>query len=210
MSIHALILCVLAGILLGHTLLRVVSKVYKFPIPWRMVKVIDHPLRHRWLQPPDATAVRHGLESGMEVLEVGPGNGTYTLAAVRRLGPLGRLIAVDIEPRIVERLREKAVSAGIQNLEAHVADVHALPFPSNVFDAVFMMAVIGEIPNPGGAMEEFYRVLKPSGRLVFSEFFIDPDYPLPRTLIRKATDAGFRFQEKIGNFLYYTLIFVKP
>ena len=210
MSPYALVLCVLAGILLGHTLLRVVSKVYKFPIPWRMVKVIDHPLRHRWLQPPEATAVRHGLEPGMRVLEVGPGNGTYTLAAARGVGPRGRLVAVDIEPRIVERLRVKAASAGVQNLEARVADVHALPFEANAFDAVFMIAVIGEIPNPDGAIREFYRVLKPSGTLAFSEFFVDPDYPLFRTLIRKATDADFRFQEKIGNFFYYTILFRKP
>ena len=50
------------------------------------------------------------------------------------------------------------------------------------FDAVYMIAVIGEIPEPERAMHEFHRVLSPSGTLVFSELLLDPDYPLASTL----------------------------
>ena len=192
-----------------HTLLRIISYFYKFPLPPILAKVIDHPLRHR-IQPPDEMAVRHGIQPGMRVLEVGPGSGTYTMAAARRVGENGRVSAVDIEPRMIEYVREKAEREGIRNIDARVADVYNLPFDDGFFDAVFMITVIGEIPDPDRAIREFYRVLKPAGTLAFSELFLDPDYPMARTLIRKSTEAGFELKERIGHFFHYTLIFQKP
>ncbi|MBW1798568.1 MAG: methyltransferase domain-containing protein, partial [Deltaproteobacteria bacterium] len=76
-------------------------------------------------------------------------------------------------------------------------------------DVIYMITVIGEIPEPDKAMREFYRVLSPTGTLVFSELLVDPDYPCAKTLIRKANAASFRLKEKVGNFFYYTLILEK-
>jgi tRNA A58 N-methylase Trm61 len=110
-----------------HTLVRIVRHFHKFPIPEFMADLIDNPLRRRF-QPPYETAVRHGLELGMTVLEVGPGNGTYTMGAAQRIGASGRLVTVDIEPRMIERMRRRASATGVANIEAKVADVYALPF----------------------------------------------------------------------------------
>jgi ArsR family transcriptional regulator len=63
--------------------------------------------------------------------------------------------------------------AGKNNIEARTADVFALPFEAGSFDLVILIAVIGEIPTPDQAMAEFHRVLKPDGRLVFSELILD-------------------------------------
>lgn len=191
-----------------HTVIRIVRHFYKFPMPQWMANFIDNPLRRRF-QPPDETAARHGIQPGMTVLEVGPGNGTYTAGAARRIGAGGRLVTIDIEPRMIDRVRLKAEVEGLTNIEARVADVYDLPFEGGTFDLVYMIAVIGEIPDPDWAMHEFYRVLKPAGTLVFSELLLDPDYPLASTLIRRASGAGFRLRERLGNFFYYTLIFEK-
>ncbi|MFN2217599.1 MAG: class I SAM-dependent methyltransferase [Anaerolineae bacterium] len=191
-----------------HTLVRIVRHFYKFPIPEFLADLIDNPLRRRF-QPPYETAVRHGLEPGMTVLEVGPGNGTYTLGAAQRIGADGRLVTVDIEPRMIERVRQRVAAAGVVNVEAKVADVCDLPFDDGTFDVVTMIAVIGEIPEPVRALQEFHRVLAPAGTLVFSELLVDPDYPLASTLMRWAASAGFRLKAKLGGLLYYTLIFEK-
>jgi ubiquinone/menaquinone biosynthesis C-methylase UbiE len=191
-----------------HTAVRIIRHFYKFPMPEFMADLIDHPLRRR-LQPPYETAVRHGLEPGMMVLEVGPGSGTYTLGAARRVGERGKIVTVDIEPKMIERVRRRTEVEGVDNIEARVADVYDLPFEDESFDAIYMIAVIGEIPDPDRAMIEFYRVLSATGTLAFSELLTDPDYPLARTLIDRAGRARFRLLRKVGGFFYYTLIFEK-
>jgi ubiquinone/menaquinone biosynthesis C-methylase UbiE len=191
-----------------HTVVRIIRHFYKFPMPEFMADLIDNPLR-RSFQPPYETAVRHGLAPGMMVLEVGPGNGTYTLGAARRVGERGKIVTIDIERKMIERVKRRAEAEGVDNIEARVADVYDLPFEDETFDAIYMIAVIGEIPDPDRAMSEFYRVLSATGRLAFSELFMDPDYPLARTLIDKASNVGFRMKSKLGGFFYYTLIFEK-
>lgn len=191
-----------------HTILRIVRYFYKFPMPQFLANAIDNPLRRR-VQPPDETPARHGIEPGMTVLEVGPGNGTYTVATARRVGDKGKVVTIDTEPKMIERVTCRAQAEGIENIEARVADVYDLPFEDGYFDAIYMIAVIGEISAAEKAMREFYRVLRPSGTLAFSELLNDPDYPLAGTLIRKASSAAFRLKEKVGNFFYYTLILEK-
>ena len=191
-----------------HAIVRVVRHFYKFPMPEFAANIIDNPIRRR-IQPPDETAVRHGIQPGMTVLEVGPGNGTYTVATARRVGDGGKVITIDIEPKMIERVKKRAQTEGIKNIEARVADVFDLPFEDGYFDLVYMIAVIGEIPTPERAMREFFRVLSPQGTLVFSELFSDPDYPLPGTIESMAESSGFRRKTKVGSFVYYTLIFEK-
>jgi ubiquinone/menaquinone biosynthesis C-methylase UbiE len=191
-----------------HTLLRIVRYFHKFPMPAFLANAIDNPLRRR-IQPPDEMPLRHRVMSGMTVLEVGPGNGRYTVEMARAVGPTGKVIAVDIEPRMIERLIRRAQAEGVPNLEAKTASVYDLPFRDATFDAVSMIAVISEIPDPQRALKEFYRVLKPAGTLAFSELITDPDYPLARTLIRKAGAAKFRLRSRSGNFFAYTLVFAK-
>jgi ubiquinone/menaquinone biosynthesis C-methylase UbiE len=189
-----------------NLVVRIVRAFHKFPMPQWAANLIDNPLRRR-IQPPDEMARRHGIEAGMTVLEVGPGNGTYTLAAARRVGNDGSVVAVDIEPRMIERVQRRLEAEGVTNVEARVADVYDLPFDDATFDAIYMIAVIGEIPQPARALQEFRRVLAPSGTLAFSELLPDPDYPRASTLVKVGTAAGFRLQRKVGKAFHYTLVF---
>jgi ubiquinone/menaquinone biosynthesis C-methylase UbiE len=191
-----------------QTVIRIVRYFYKFPMPEFMANLIDNPLRRR-IQPPDETAIRHGIRQGMRVLEVGPGNGRYTVAAARQVGPEGGIVTIDIEPRMIERVQRRAAEAGLENIDARVADVYQLPFEAASFDLSYMITVINEIPDPARAMGEIHRVLKPDGALVFSELLLDPDYPLAGKLTSLAASQGFTLHKKIGGFFYYTLIFKK-
>jgi ubiquinone/menaquinone biosynthesis C-methylase UbiE len=196
-------------LLLGlHTVVRVFRYFHKYPMPEFAANIIDNPFRRR-IQPPDETPIRHGIEPGMTVLEVGPGNGTYTVATARRVGETGKLITVDIEPKMIERVKRRAQTEGLENIEARVADVFDLPFEDGYFDLVYMITVIGEIPTPERALREFHRVLSSQGTLVFSELLLDPDYPRAVTLERLARSKGFQLKSRIGSFVYYTLIFEK-
>ena len=90
-----------------------------------------------------------------------------------------------------------------------LADVHHLPYGNETFDAIFMIAVIGELPDPHQALLEFHRVLKPGGTLALSELLPDPDYSLPGTLERLGAAAGFTRRLLHGNLFYYTLVLGK-
>lgn len=201
---------VLLGLLLLplvlHTAVRLVRYFYKFPMPQFMANAIDNPLRRR-LQPVEAMPRRLGIEPGMSVLEIGAGNGSYTVSAARHLGPAGRLITIDIEPRMIARVQQKLEEAGIQNVEAKVADVFNLPFEDHCFHLVYMIAVIGEIRTPRRALEELHRLLKPGRKLAFSEILLDPDYMRASALSRLANDADFAPRERLGGFFSYTLVF---
>lgn len=194
--------------ILLHTIIRTIRHFHKFPMPEFLANLIDNPLRRR-IQPPDKMPIRHGITPGMTVLEVGPGNGRYSIETARRVGEDGHFITIDIEPKMIERVQLRAEAEGITHLEARVADVYNLPFEDAMFDVVYMITVIGEIPSPEKAMLEFHRVLKPSGHLVFSELLMDPDYPRLKSLIQKAGRSGFRLKKKLGNFFSYTVIFKK-
>lgn len=208
LGVFYIILGIFTTFLILHTIVRIVRSFYKFPIPQFLVQFIDNPIR-RHFQPPLETAIRHGVKPGMRVLEVGPGTGTYTFGSADLLGKDGKLITVDIEPKIIERLKERIMAEGIKNVEARVADVYELPLDDSSFDLIYMIAVINEIPDITRALREFHRVLKPNGRLVFSELFSDPDYPLAGKLVQKVQAQKFSLVKKVGNFFYYTLFFEK-
>ena len=195
-------------IIILHTTIRIVRVFYKFPMPQFMANIIDNPLR-RAIQPPRETAIRHGLKKGMKVLEVGPGNGRYTIAAAKVLGLDGMIVTIDIEKKMIERVIKRVKQENITNVHAEVADVYKLPYEDSYFDIVYMIAVINEIPDKKRALKEFHRVLKNDGLLVFSELLMDPDYLLAASLIKKVQSNGFILNEKIGNIFYYTLKFSK-
>lgn len=190
------------------TLVRIVRHFYQFPMPSFMANFIDNPL-HRKLTPPAEMPIRYGLEPGMRVLEVGPGNGRYTVAIAQYVGETGKVVAVDIQPQMLHRTAMRAAAEGVANIETHLADVHHLPFLDNSFDAVCMMTVIGEIPHPEHAIQEFHRVLRPGGLLSFCELWLDPDFPNSQKLRGWVAPTAFRERYQQGTWPVYTLSFAK-
>ncbi|MFN2274918.1 MAG: class I SAM-dependent methyltransferase [Anaerolineales bacterium] len=199
----------LAFLILWYLLVRRFRHRHPFPIPYFLVPLIDNPLR-RAAQPPRLTIERLGLRAGMQVLEIGPGRGTYTLAAARLVGPLGSVIALEIDPRITERLKRRVTAEQILNIRVVQGDAQELDFENASFDALFLITVMGEIPDPARALSEFRRVLKPGGTLGLSELLLDPDYEPPERVIERCREAGFVLIERSGNWMHYNLVFQKP
>jgi len=204
------LLCVFPGLPLAVFIALNVARFPRLarptPMPHWMAPLIDNPIR-RLFYPTRKIVDQLGAEPGMRALEVGPGHGTYSLAVARRLGESGRLTVVDIQPPIIERFKRRVEREGVTNIEARTADVLALPFPDGAFDLVYLMMVLGEIPDHLGALREFSRVLKPTGRLAVQEWLPDPDYHPAGTLLKWGAEVGLDLVEKKGGFFNYTLIF---
>jgi ubiquinone/menaquinone biosynthesis C-methylase UbiE/uncharacterized protein YbaR (Trm112 family) len=174
------------------------------PCPAALSRLVDNPVRRRAVSP---LLDRVGIRPGERVLELGPGPGAFTVEAARRAGPGGRLIAVDIQPRMIAQVEARVRRAGLTNVETHVASAHSLPLPAAGIDRAFLITVLGEIPDPDRALAELHRVLAPDGVLSVGEAFMDPDYPFRAETIRRVEAAGFRLAERLGNLWNYTLNF---
>jgi SAM-dependent methyltransferase len=106
------------------------------------------------------------------VLEVGCGSGQYALHLVRSLGC--RLTGLDLNPHAVASANRLAAAAGLDGL-ARFQECDAsqtLPFTDATFDGAFANDVLCHIPQRLSVLQEIFRVLRPSGRLLFSDALI--------------------------------------
>jgi ubiquinone/menaquinone biosynthesis C-methylase UbiE len=182
------------------------------PCPASLTWLVDNPIRRRYMRP---VLDRVGIQHGERVLELGPGPGTFTMEAARRVGPEGRLIAVDIQPKMIAQVEKRVQEAGLTNVETHVADAYHLPLDDESVGRAFLVTVLPEIPDQARALAELRRVLrspeaakgKPGGVLSITEEFPDPDYLFAFETIQRVEAAGFRLERRFGNFFLYTLNF---
>jgi SAM-dependent methyltransferase len=187
--------------------LRIVAKLHGGePCPFALAWLVDNPLRRRYM---GSVLDRVGIRPGERVLELGPGPGAFSVEAARRADPGGTLVAVDIQPQMIAAVQRKARQEGVTNVETHVASAYGLPLEDESVDRAFLVTVLPEIPDRRRALLELHRALRPGGVLSITEEFLDPDYPLARTTICWAREAGFELAERHGNWFVYTLNFQK-
>jgi len=176
------------------------------PCPASLSWLLDNRLRLRYMH---RLLDCVGIQPGETVLELGPGPGVFTVAAAQQAGPQGKLVAVDIQPKMIAQVERRVKQAGLSNVETHVASAYELPLPDASVDRAFLITVLMEIPDPNRALAELHRVLKSGGVLSITEQFPDPDYPFAFETVRRVEDAGFRLARKEGNFWTYTVNFVR-
>ena len=174
------------------------------PCPASLARIVDNPFRRRYMRPVLGWT---GIQSGEQVLELGPGPGAFTIAAARQTGPDGRLIALDIQPQMIAQVQQRVLESGLSNVETHVAGAYDLPIPDNSIDRAFLISVLPEIPDQTMALAELRRVLRPDGILSITAEFADPDYLFARETLRLLEQNGFTLIEKHGNWWCYTMNF---
>ena len=142
-------------------------------------------------------------EAGERILEIGPGTGYYTLDMAEWVGPEGRVEIFDLQQEFLDHTTRRAAERGLANVFPTQGDAMSLPYEDASMDAVVLITVLGEIPDPVAALREIRRVLEPSGRLVVGELFGDPHFTTQATLKREAAEAGLAWQEHSGNWFGY-------
>lgn len=138
--------------------------------PWWVGYFLASPLR-RLIQNPGHLLTPY-VHVGMAVLELGPGMGFFTLELARLVGPAGRVVAVDIEPRMIAGLRRRARKAGLlDRIDARVVQPTsmALDDVEGAIDFTFAFAVVHEMPTPAPFFTETARALKPGASLLLAE-----------------------------------------
>lgn len=141
--------------------------------------------------------------SGERIFELGPGIGAHALPLAASLGSAGRIDVVDIQRPMLDHLVRRAAKARIVNIAPAVGDGRSLPYASASFDGAYLIDVLGETSDQPAVLRELRRILKPDGRLVVGEHFIDPDFVSFRSLRERAQTAGFTFERRRGTSLFY-------
>ncbi len=161
--------------------------------PWWIGYLLANPVR-RLLHNP-VKILSPFVRAGMTVLEPGPGMGFFTVDLARMVGPSGRVVAVDIQPRMLKALRRRAAKAALPGrLDIRLArpDSMGVGDLAGTVDFTLAFAVVHEMPSTDGFFFEIAQVLKPGGSLLLVEPAAHVKAVDFDTELEKAAQAGFR------------------
>ncbi len=153
---------------------------------------MESPERAAW-QKRDQVLAALKLKPGERVADVGCGPGYFTIPIAEAVGPSGKVWAVDIEPKMLQRLREHADEANLDNIEFVLAPEDDPSLPRGKIDTILIVDTYHHFPDRPSYVATLRRALAPGGRLVNIDFipksreergFGPPEHmQLPRTTV---------------------------
>src|SRR5690348_16519871 len=117
--------------------------------PWWLGYFLASPVR-RWLGQDPVKILSPYVREGMTVLEPGPGMGFFTLPLARMVGPTGRVIVVDLQPKMIANLKRRASKANLlERIDARVtsAETMGLGDIENTVDFALAFAIVTKCPD---------------------------------------------------------------
>jgi ubiquinone/menaquinone biosynthesis C-methylase UbiE len=159
----------------------------------------------------DAAAVA----PGMTVADIGAGDGYYTVRLAQRVGARGRVLAQDIQPKVIDRLADRVARERLDNVSLKLGGVDDPRLPPNSFDRVFLVHMYHEIGEPYAFLWRLYPSLRDGGEVIV----VDSDRPttqhgMPfRLLVCELEAAGYRlvaFSEKKDVGAYFARFARQP
>jgi ubiquinone/menaquinone biosynthesis C-methylase UbiE len=128
---------------------------------------------------PDKAIALLGLPKGATVADIGAGNGYITWRLAERVGPTGKVFAVDIQSEMLEMLRRNMQQRKLKNVETVLSAYDDPKLPANAIDLVILVDVYHEFSEPQRMLRRIRESLKPDGRLVLLEYRgEDPSVPI--------------------------------
>jgi ubiquinone/menaquinone biosynthesis C-methylase UbiE len=163
--------------------------------PWWLGYLLASPIRKLFYNP--SSILAPFVHEGFTVFEPGPGMGFFTLEMARMVGKNGRVVAVDIQPKMIENLARKVQRQGLANrIDLRLANSTGMGINdlTGKVDFILAFAVVHELPDSSLFFKESFAALKPGGRLLFSEpsnHIEQPEFSKSLDLARK---AGFKVE----------------
>jgi ubiquinone/menaquinone biosynthesis C-methylase UbiE len=138
--------------------------------PWWLGPFLASPLRRLFEKP--ERILESLVAPGMTVLEPGCGMGFFSVPLARLVGSAGRVVCVDLQPKMLDGLRRRARRAGvldrIETIVAAATDLRIDRWAGQV-DLALAIHVVHELPDAGAFLSQLHRALRTGGILMISE-----------------------------------------
>ncbi len=179
------------------------------------MKQLHNTDRNSW-QKPHEVVMALGLQPGSTVADIGAGTGYFALRFAPQVGAQGKVLAIDIEPKMLESVAKHAAEMKLSNVETILAAEDDPRLRAASVDLVFICDVIHHIEKRPAYYQLLTRALKPGGRVAIVDFHKrplpvgpSPEHKIAREeTIQELESAGFRLAEE-HDFLphQYFLVF---
>lgn len=158
------------------------------------------------------------VQPGMTVCDMGCGDGYYTIELARRVGPTGKVIAVDIQPEMLQELSRRCEQNNLKNVDMILGLPHDPKLPEGKLDLILMVDVYHEFSNPIEMLDSMRKSLKKDGRIALVEFRgedpqvpIKPEHKMTKKQILKEFEANaFRLVDQYDRLPWQHLMFLGP
>jgi SAM-dependent methyltransferase len=170
-------------------------------------KVMGHPALG-WLErgnreqeeAPSKAIAAIELPADAVIADIGAGSGYYSFRIAPKV-PRGKVVAIDIQPEMLDFLRKRAAEHAVLNVEPHLGAIDDLKLPAASLDAALMVDAYHEFSHPAEMLASLHRALKPGGRVFLLEFRgEDPRVPIKP--LHKMTEAQARLELESAGFRF--------
>lgn len=134
------------------------------------------------------------------IADIGAGSGYYSFRIARKV-PLGKVMAVDIQPEMLDFLRKRSAELQITNVIPHLGQIEDLALPSAALDAALLVDAYHEFSHPAEMLASLLRSLKPGGRVFLLEFRAE-DPRVPIKALHKMTEVQARLEFETAGFRF--------
>ena len=151
----------------------------------------------------EAIVAALGLEPGMDVADVGAGTGFFSRLIAGRVGPGGKVYAVDIAKNFLDHIEKTSREAGLSNIETVLCDQKSTRLAPESVDLIFITDTYHHFEFPAHTLGSIHQALRPGGTLVIIDFErvvgVSAEFAISHVRCGKGTvtdevkDAGFDF-----------------
>lgn len=131
------------------------------------VAKLTNPERRKLL-PPDEILAPLSIQAQDVVADIGCGPGFFTIPAAQITD--GTVYGVDVEPQMLDYLKEHAAEAGVSNVETVQSDAEHIQLPDSSVDKLFYAFVLHEVADLQQGIDEMKRILRPDGKVLVLEW----------------------------------------
>ena len=162
---------------------------------WRIGFFLDNALR-RWLHHPDK--ILSGLVGpGQTAVDIGCGPGFFSIPLAKRVGPAGTVVAVDLQPEMLDKVHKKAEKAVVNGqLRLHRCQPDRIGIDLQA-DFALAFYMVHEVPDTSAFLEQICALLKPGGRFLLVEPKFHVSAAEFAAISSRALDAGLILDREV-------------